>query len=248
MASKIIVDQLEKTGGTLTALTLPSANGTANQYIKNDGAGALSWATLVAGFSKVTYVTATDAAWAFQATTTKAIVEVQASGGTAGSMDSPGYQGGGGGAGSYARKFLDSSAVTGATPKLNILIGAVAGIAATGTTTSVASAGTSVFTTITCDGGDGGVTATGTAQAGGVGGAVPTTGDFNIAGGNGCGGQLATAPGGQSFLGIGNYKNSSAAGAGPAPCGYGSGGTGAAGYSQPGGAGGPAIVIVWEFK
>ena len=46
MASKIIVDQLEKTGGTLTALTLPSANATANQYIKNDGAGALSWATL----------------------------------------------------------------------------------------------------------------------------------------------------------------------------------------------------------
>ena len=46
MASKIIVDQLEKTGGTLAALTLPSADATANQYIKNDGAGALSWATL----------------------------------------------------------------------------------------------------------------------------------------------------------------------------------------------------------
>jgi len=46
MASKIIVDQLEKTGGALTALTLPLANATANQYIKNDGAGALSWATL----------------------------------------------------------------------------------------------------------------------------------------------------------------------------------------------------------
>jgi hypothetical protein len=48
MASKIIVDQLEKTGGALTALTLPVANATANQYIKNDGAGALSWATLPA--------------------------------------------------------------------------------------------------------------------------------------------------------------------------------------------------------
>ena len=44
MASKIIVDQLEKSG--LTALTLPIGNATANQYIKNDGAGALSWATL----------------------------------------------------------------------------------------------------------------------------------------------------------------------------------------------------------
>tara|TARA_Y100000815_G_scaffold67686_1_gene56917 strand:+ start:88 stop:696 length:609 start_codon:yes stop_codon:yes gene_type:complete len=49
MASKIIVDQLEKTGGALTALTLPVANATANQYIKNDGAGALSWATLPGG-------------------------------------------------------------------------------------------------------------------------------------------------------------------------------------------------------
>tara|TARA_R110002020_G_scaffold210407_1_gene416422 strand:+ start:23 stop:658 length:636 start_codon:yes stop_codon:yes gene_type:complete len=44
MASKIIVDQLEKTGGTLAALTLPSANATANQVLANDGAGALSWA------------------------------------------------------------------------------------------------------------------------------------------------------------------------------------------------------------
>jgi len=44
MASKIIVDQVQKSG--LTALTLPTGNATANQYIKNDGAGALSWATL----------------------------------------------------------------------------------------------------------------------------------------------------------------------------------------------------------
>jgi len=43
MASKIIVDQLQKSG--LTALTLPLANATANQHLKNDGAGALSWGT-----------------------------------------------------------------------------------------------------------------------------------------------------------------------------------------------------------
>ena len=46
MASKIIVDQLEKTGGTLTALTLPTGNASASQYLQNDGAGALSWATV----------------------------------------------------------------------------------------------------------------------------------------------------------------------------------------------------------
>ena len=53
MASKIIVDQLEKTGGALTALTLPSANATANQILKNDGSGALSWAADVGETSVV---------------------------------------------------------------------------------------------------------------------------------------------------------------------------------------------------
>ena len=42
MASKIIVDQLQKSG--YTTLTLPSANATANQILKNDGTGSLSWA------------------------------------------------------------------------------------------------------------------------------------------------------------------------------------------------------------
>jgi hypothetical protein len=46
MASKIIVDQLEKTGGALTALTLPTSNASASEYLQNDGAGALSWATV----------------------------------------------------------------------------------------------------------------------------------------------------------------------------------------------------------
>ena len=52
MASKIIVDQLEKTGGTLAALTLPSVDGTVGQFLKNDGSGGLGWvAPPVAGLS-----------------------------------------------------------------------------------------------------------------------------------------------------------------------------------------------------
>ena len=43
MASKIIVDQMEKTGGLLTPLTLPSVNATTGQYMQNDGSGGLSW-------------------------------------------------------------------------------------------------------------------------------------------------------------------------------------------------------------
>ena len=41
MASKIIVDQVQKSG--LTALTLPAANATVDQVLKNDGSGVLSW-------------------------------------------------------------------------------------------------------------------------------------------------------------------------------------------------------------
>ena len=141
MASTLIVDQLQKTGGSTTALTLPTSNASASQYLQNDGAGALSWATVASsGFDKVTEITATDTTWDFQSTTTKAVIEVQASGGTAGSQDSPGFQGGAGGAGSYARKTL--TGLTGATDKLNITIGAVPALAGSGTTTSVAAAGT----------------------------------------------------------------------------------------------------------
>jgi len=248
MASKIIVDQLQKTGGSTTALTLPTSNASASQYLQNDGAGALSWATVASsGFDKVTEITATDATWDFQSTTTKAVIEVQASGGTAGSQDSPGFQGGAGGAGSYARKTL--TGLTGATDKLNITIGAVPAVAGAGTTTSVAAAGTASFTTISCDGGDGGVTASGGAGNGGAGGTLPTTGDFNIAGGDGSGGYVPGAPGGGSFLGVGCMRTGTTAGVGPTPRGYGSGGSGGyGGGGVAGGAGGPAIVIVWEFK
>jgi hypothetical protein len=43
MASKIIVDQLQKTNLSLAALTLPVADATVGQYMKNDGAGVLGW-------------------------------------------------------------------------------------------------------------------------------------------------------------------------------------------------------------
>jgi hypothetical protein len=44
MASKIIVDQLQKSG--FTALTLPSANATTGQYLQDNGSGTLSWSTV----------------------------------------------------------------------------------------------------------------------------------------------------------------------------------------------------------
>ena len=43
MASKIIVDQVQKSGGT--AFTLPSADGSNKSAVITDGSGALSFAT-----------------------------------------------------------------------------------------------------------------------------------------------------------------------------------------------------------
>ena len=55
MASTLIVDQLQKTGGSTTALTLPTSNASASQYLQNDGAGALSWATVSIPASGLTH-------------------------------------------------------------------------------------------------------------------------------------------------------------------------------------------------
>ena len=49
MASKIIVDQIQKTGGSTTSLTLPTSNASASEFLQNDGSGALSWASAAAG-------------------------------------------------------------------------------------------------------------------------------------------------------------------------------------------------------
>ena len=246
MASQIIVDQLKKTTGGLAALELPSADATVGQYLKNDGAGVLGWVDPPAerGFDRFTVVTISNSTFALQSTTTKLVIEVQASGGTAGSTDSSAYSGGSGGGGAYAMKQL--TGITGATDQLNISIGGVAGIAATGTTTSVAQAGTASFTTITCDGGNGGISAAGAYTDGGVGGDIPTTGDLNVKGGNGRKGGTYQAGAGGAWLARENGMTSS--GVGMQSAGYGGGGGQGYGLSKAGGAGSPGVVIVWEYK
>ena len=52
MVAKLVLDQLEKTGGALTALTLPVANATASQYLQNNGFGVLNWSTITAAMHK----------------------------------------------------------------------------------------------------------------------------------------------------------------------------------------------------
>jgi hypothetical protein len=214
-----------------------------------DVTGATTTGFPSSGFSKWTPVTASDSTFDLQSGTTKVILEVQASGGAGGTSDVSGNNAGSGGAGAYAKKLL--TGMTGATDKLDITIGAVAAAAASGTVTSVAQAGTASFTTVTCTGGAGG--AAGAVEAeGGAGGVIPTTGDLNIAGQNGLPGAsfgYAAGPGSNSMFGFGGIRKEGSLGVGQAATGYGSGG----GQARPsgsmaGGAGGAAIVIVWEFK
>ena len=137
------------------------------------------------------------------------------------------------------------------TDKLNITIGAASAIASSGTTTSVASASGTSFTTITCIGGAGGTSGSGSHGSGGAGGTLPTTGDFNFAGGDGSHGSQSTVlvVNGGSFYGIFNYTDATASpSTGPAVLGYGSGGSSANTPSGSGMPGGAAVVIVWEYK
>ena len=217
-------------GGSGTAVTL-HASATASGF---------------PGFNKWTPVTATDTTFDLQSGTTTLIIEVQAAGGHGGTSDSGTRTGGPGGGGAYAKKLLTGMSDT---DTLNITIGAAAGVAASGTTTSVASASGTSFTTITCTGGAGGVTASGAFGAGGAGGAVPTTGDLNIKGQDGQFTENAALPmeGASSMYGFGG-KNSGSLTVAGAGSGYGSGGQGGRGASNAGGAGTPGIVMIWEYK
>ena len=47
MASKIIVDQVQKSGGT--AFTLPTSDGSVNQLMKTDGSGNLGFVSSAVG-------------------------------------------------------------------------------------------------------------------------------------------------------------------------------------------------------
>ena len=235
MASEIKANKLSPATGT--ALEIGDSGDTVT--LSGTGAG-------FPGFNKWTPVTATDTTFDLQSGTTILIVEVQAAGGHGGTSDSGTRTGGPGGGGAYAKKLLTGMSDT---DTLNITIGAAAGVAASGTTTSVASASGTSFTTITCTGGAGGTTASGSYAAGGAGGAVPTTGDLNIKGQDGAFTDHAQedVTGGNSMFGFGgqNAASTTVAGAGT---GYGSGGQGGRGNTNAGAAGTPGIVIIWEYK
>jgi hypothetical protein len=248
MASKIIVDQLEKTGGTLTALTLPSANATANQYLQDNGSGALSWTTVTAGFNSVIVYTVTGAHnWVKSsrpAGITKIVVELQGGGGGGAmhvSLDTYNECGAGGG---YAKKFIDVSSVTQAV--LNVGTGG-----AGSPSNSAGGDGTSSTYLDTAFGGSsdvkgllgkGGPYAANTNMAvGGLG----TGGDINIQGQYGGTGYHSTSSGGDSQLGRGGRGGNAGRNQPSIATGYGSGGGGGMNVAATDGM--PGIIIIWEY-
>jgi hypothetical protein len=253
MASKIIVDQLEKTGGALTALTLPVANATVGQYMKNDGSGVLGWVDPpadVSGFHNVKFVTATDTSVDLESGTIKILVEVLGAGGCSGGNDGGGYSGGCGGAGGYSMQQLtvvDSDT-------WNVTIGAGGVDAATrngGDTVFAQQTGTSLGSTITGGGGVGALDPPGSAYgSGGAGGTVTnanTGNKLNIVGATGEHGYGGKA-GRDSRWGFGGCRGTTTTGAGGNATGYGASGGDASGVNTLGGEGGDGLVIIWEYK
>jgi hypothetical protein len=227
--------------------------------------------------SRVSVVTASDAAWAFQEGTKFALIEVQGAGGAGGGAVPNGSTtaavGSGGSAGAYASLYVDVSAISTA----NITIGAKGqrdaggGNGGAGGSTTY-SDGTN---TLTAPGGGGGLASTGQdygvlAASSGLS-AVATGGDLNLKGGPGHAGLAmghttmgtnrstvigghgaSTRFGGGGEGGVVSRSTVAAGEGGTDASGYGAGGGGAARCgdtnSNGGGNGTDGVVIIWEYN
>ena len=249
MASKIIVDQIEKTGGSLTALTLPTSNASASQYLQNDGAGALSWATVAsAGFNQqVVYTTGSGTGGYSPGTgVTKIVVELLGAGGGGSHYTSDGPKVNSGAGGGYVRKaytVVSSDTMTVAIGGSGSGGGTNTSGANGGDTTFVSVTGTSI-SLLTAGGGGGGSVTNYTPGVSGT----ATGGDLNIVGAPGRTQNAGGAEGGDSPYG---YGGSTSATSITIPInngtGYGSGG-GAASDSGTVGAGAAGLCIITEYK
>jgi len=176
---------------TFRPYTLPASDGSANQILQTDGAGALSFATPGGGFSAMD-VLESGTTWTVPAGKTLIKIYVTGGGGGGSTFGIPRGAGGGGGT---AIKYLTVTAGSTAT----IAIGGGGGSGNTG--------GTGGDTTFTY----GGVTYTGN---GGIGGSNSTNGGAGGAGGSssGTGALLLTGQGGSNYGSISGTLVQGAAG------------------------------------
>lgn len=250
MASTLIVDQIQKTGGSTTALTLPTSNASASQYLQNDGAGALSWATVASsGYVKRTFYPSGSGTGGYSPDSgvTKIVVELLGAGGAGSRYSTDGPKVNGGGAGGYVIKtYTVTSSDT-----MTISIGGAgthtgntneAG-GSGGSTTFQSATGTSI-PILTAGGGGGGSISNYTPGTSGT----ATGGDFNLIGDPGRTMNVGTSRGGNSPYGYGgSARTNEATGLAANGIGYGTGGGGGAdnGYAGNGAAG---LCVITEYK
>ena len=243
MVAKLVLDQLEKTGGALTALTLPASNASASEFLQNNGSGVLSWAGVAAGFNSVQAFTV-GGTWTKPVGVGITKILVFITGGGGGGMYRAGDFGTGGGAASTAIKFIDVSSIA----SIVFTIGA-GGVGGSASDPYLAPAGgASAFgvapATVHCTAGGGGQTS-GTSVPGP--GGTATGGDVNIVGGGGTYGGGGAGQGGASFWGSGTSTRYSGAYLSPLANGtYGSGGGGSRAAAS--GSGGAGFCLVLEYK
>ena len=216
---------LSVTNGTMTVrgLAYPTADGSANQFMKTDGAGTLSFGSLTPGFTNVViYSSAGTYTWT-NSSATKIFVQVWGGGGSGGSGSGGGGSnaGGGGGGGGYSASMLN--------------------IGATNHTFTVGSSST--FLGLTANPGSSG--ASGVNGSGGAGGSA-SGGQINSTGCAGSGGYANVwgGAGGCAASGAGGGLGGTSLGgatSGGSPGGGGGGGL----NNNSGGAGGAGQVIIW---
>ena len=240
MASTVRTDKVGPVSGSAD-FTLPTADGTAGQFLKTDGSLGLGFATVAStGLNSVQKFTASGT-WTRPTDITKVIVEVQAGGGGAG--DSNANWGGNGGAGAYVKQFIDVSSISTST----LVVGG-AGAGGTSPGTGGTSSWTDGTNTISCTGGQPGTYNVGHGN-GGAGGVATASGAHVIINGQPGGPSYPDGgQGGDSGLGLGAHNPSYSTANGPNATGYGGGGGAGAGTSVTGGDGTAGIILVWEYK
>jgi hypothetical protein len=232
------------------------AAGTSGQFFQSGGGGAPNWRTgyILGSFQIFT----SNGTWTRPSGCRAVFVELVGSGGGSGGCQTTGVgeaaDAGGGGGGGYSRKWITAP---GSTETVTVGVAGTAGSA--GNNAGGAGNPTSFGAHLSATGGGAGsgsaTTGSSTLNGGGAGG-VGSSGDVNINGSDGGNGRVAAGArfalgwGGASFF-AGMRQAPSTAGAGNAGRNYGGGAAGASLSASTGqvagAAGGPGLVIVWEY-
>lgn len=233
------------------ALALPDADGTADQLLKTDGAGALSFTDAPSGGLQSAQVFTSSETWTKPAGINFVKVTIVGGGGGGGAADTLNVCGAGGYGGSASIKYIDVSAISSET----VTIGAAGAGGVAGSNNGSAGGTTSFGAHCTAPGGPGGPYGT----LATVSQPAPTTGtggDVNISGQPGFpnivsgGAPNIAGGGGHSILGGGaTYHPWGQADHARTAAGIGGGGQGGGNGSaaDEGGAGGAGICIVEEY-